>query len=169
MYTKPGCEKKVSNLLSRRNFENFCPMKRMVNITKRERMEPLFNSYVFIAIGENELLNVRLIENVVNVVYWLGKPATVRHEEIEVMKRFINEYSNVKLEKNQLSLEAIERTIGGDKTGKTPIVTVKNNTVKIALPSIGYMLIAEIETSSGEIITSIKQSYSLPDKYQFAG
>ena len=169
LYTKPGYEKKVSNLLSRRNFENYCPMKRIVNVKRRETIEPLFNSYVFIAIGENELPNVRLIENVVNLVYWLGKPAIVRHEEIEVMKRFINEYSNIKLEKNQLGQQEIEMISDGEGTGKTHMVSVKNNTVKIALPSIGYMLLAEIEKSTVEIITSIKQSYSLVEKYQFAG
>jgi len=169
LYTKAGYEKKVSNLLSRRNFENYCPMKRIGKVKKRETMEPLFNSYVFIAIGENELSTVRLTENVVNVVHWLGKPAIIRHEEIEVMKRFINEYSNVKLEKIQLGNQTMEILIDGDATGKTLIVTVKNNTVKIALPSIGYRLLADIEKSNVEIITSIKNSFSMVDKYYFAG
>jgi len=169
LYTRAGYEKKVANLLSRRNFENYCPMRRLVNLRKRETVEPLFTSYVFISISESELSNIRLTENVVNVVYWLGKPAMVRLEEIEVMKRFMNEYSNVKLEKIQLGHQNMEKIIDGDGTVKTHMVTVKNSTVKIALPSIGYMLLAEIEKSTLEIITSIKQSYSMIDKFQFAG
>ncbi len=169
LYTKAGYERKVSNLLSRRNFENYCPMQRIEKIRKRDTMEPLFNSYVFIAISEKELSNVRLTENVINVVYWLGKPAVVKDEEIEVMKRFMNEYSNVKLVKNHLGHDTMDDSFDGEGSGKSPMVTVKNNTVKIALPSIGYVLLAEIEKSTIEIISTIKQSNSQFDKYQFVG
>jgi transcription antitermination factor NusG len=169
LYTKPGFEKKVANLLSRRNFENYCPMKRTLNVKRRETMEPLFKSYVFIELAESDLSSIRLLDNVVNIVYWLGKPAMVKSEEIEVMKRFMNEYTKVNLEKIQLGNQNMEKLIDGDSVGKTHMVTVKNNTVKIALPSIGYMLLAEIEKSTVENITSIKKSYSIVEKYQFAG
>jgi hypothetical protein len=57
----------------------------------------------------------------------------------------------------------------GNISGKSHLVTVKNNVVKITLPSLGYMIVAEIENSSVEVINSLKQSFTIIDKYQFAG
>ncbi|MCW3094268.1 MAG: NusG antitermination factor, partial [Ferruginibacter sp.] len=35
LYTRPGTEKKVANLLSRKNIENYCPLKRQGNARKK--------------------------------------------------------------------------------------------------------------------------------------
>src|SRR5436190_16268144 len=99
LYTRQGCEKKVANLLSRKNIENYCPMKRQWNGRRKPVLEPLFNSYVFVQTSETDLQNIRMLDSVVNFVYWLGKPAIIRQEEIEMIRRFMNEYINVKLEK----------------------------------------------------------------------
>ena len=169
VYTKPGCEKKVSNLLSRKNIENFCPLKRYWNGRKKVILEPLFNSYVFVQITEADMQNIRLTDSVVNFVYWLGQPAVIRQEEIEIMKRFMNEYANVKLEKIPLDVNGSVRLVGiAPAESKANMVSVKNNTVKIILPSLGYMMLAEVEKSNVEVISSIKQSFTIEGKYQFA-
>lgn len=169
LYTRPGCEKKVANLLSRKNIENFCPLKRQWNGKKKVVLEPLFNSYVFIQIADTEMQTIRMTDSVVNFVYWLGKPAVIREEEIEIMKRFMNEYANVKLEKIPLDVNGRVRVIGLPPTdNKANMVSVKNNTVKVILPSLGYMLMAEVEKSNVEILTSQKQSFTIEGKYQYA-
>lgn len=168
LYTKPGCEKKVANLFSRKNIENYCPMKRQWNGRKKVVLEPLFNSYVFVQITDMEMLNFRMADNVVNFVYWLGKPAVIRDEEIEIIKQFVSEYSNVKLEKILFASDGMVRVIGGSVADNTELVSVKNNTVKILLPSLGYMMVAEAEKSNVEILTAAKQYYTIIKKYQFA-
>jgi transcription antitermination factor NusG len=169
LYTKPGCEKKVANFLSRRNIENFCPLKRQWNGRKKVVLEPLFNSYVFVQITDTDIQHIRMTDSVVNFVYWLGKPAVIRDEEIEIMKRFMNEYANVKLEKISLDVNDKVRLIGiAPADTKANIVSVKNNIVKIILPSLGYMMLAEVEKSNIEIIKSIKQSLTIEEKYQYA-
>jgi len=152
LYTKSGCEKKVANLLSRKNIESYCPLKRQWNGRKIVLLEPLFNSYVFVQITDTDMLNIRMTDNVVNFVYWLGKPAVIRDEEIEIMKRFMNEYANVKLEKIAFGVEGMVRVIGDPLAdNKANMVSVKNNTVRVALPSLGYMMFAEVEKSNVEI------------------
>src|SRR4051812_32359085 len=100
LYTRPGCEKKVANLLSRKNIENYCPLKRYLNGRKKVVIEPLFNSYVFVQMNEaTDMQQIRKTDSVVNFVYWLGKPAVIQDDEIDIMKRFMNEYSNVKTER----------------------------------------------------------------------
>lgn len=169
LYTRPGAEKKVANLLSRKKIENYCPLKRQWNARRKVALEPLFNSYVFVQIQETEMSIIRATDSVVNFVYWLGKPAVISDEEIDIMKRFMNEYANVKLEKIPFGVEGMVRVIGGPATeSKAHMISVKNNTVKIALPSLGYMMLAEVEKPTVELINSGKQAYNIVENYQFA-
>ena len=40
--------------------------------------------------------------DIVNFVYWLGKPAIINDIEISNIKDFLNSHSNVKLQKKEL-------------------------------------------------------------------
>ena len=133
-------------------------------------LEPLFDSYVFVKIpAEADMQVVRLTDSVVNFVYWLGKPAVIQAEEIEIMKRFMNEYASVKLEKIPLDINGKVKVIGIPLTeAKVSLASVKNNTIKVLLPSLGYMMLAEVEKSSVEVISSAKQSFTIEGKYQYA-
>jgi len=170
LYTKPGCEKKVANLLTRKNIENYCPLKRSLNLRRKLVLEPLFNSFVFVQIGDTaEMQSIRKTDSVINFVYWLGKPAVIQDEEIEIMKRFMGEYANVKMEKIPFDVEGMARVIEGPQPeSKAHTVFVKNNTVKIVLPSLGYMMLAEAEKSNVEVIVSTEKQFTLGEKYQFA-
>src|SRR4030095_8525252 len=102
LYTKPRWEKKVAEILMRKNVETYCPLnkvKRQWSDRKKVILEPLFHSYVFVRIPEKLQNHVRQTDGVINIVYWLGKPAVIRDAEIEVIKRFLNDFENVKLEK----------------------------------------------------------------------
>lgn len=168
LYIKPGREKKVANLLSRRNIENYYPLKRQMNERKKVLLVPLINSYVFVQITDTEMVNIRRTEGVINFIYWLGKPAVIRAEEIEMMKRFMNEYTDVKLEKILFSANGMDRVTGEWLDNKENLVSVKNNSVNVALPSLGYVMIAEMRESTVEMITTAKQFYTITEKYQFA-
>jgi transcription antitermination factor NusG len=149
IYTKPKYEKKVAALLTKKKIENFCPINRK-RITQFQRSkvsyEPLFNSYVFANVYENEIHTLKQIENVVNIVYWKGRPAIVQNEEILEIKRFVSDHENIKLEKSKVnySMEAsvIDRpafAIDGN------VIMIKNKSIKINLPSLGFTMVAEME------------------------
>src|SRR6185295_4409213 len=102
VYTRAGWEKRVAENLTRRKIENYYPLTKLVrqcDNSKKIVHEPLFNTYVFVRISENEILLLRQIVGVINLVYWLGKPAIIHDKEIEIIKRVLNEYRNIKLEK----------------------------------------------------------------------
>ncbi|MEO5998463.1 MAG: UpxY family transcription antiterminator [Chitinophagaceae bacterium] len=149
VYTKPRWEKKVASLLARKQIENYCPLnkvQRQWSDRKKIVLEPLFQSYVFVNISIKEQLLVRETSGVLNFVYWLQKPAVIRDEEINVIKKFLNEYHHVQLEKATVSLNDKVRIIGGPLMMREGnVLEVKNKTVKVLLPSMGYALIAEIE------------------------
>ena len=162
VYTKPRWEKKVAETLMKMKIVNYCPLMkvhRQWSDRKKIVHEPLFTSYVFVQIDEGQQLPIRSTSGVINFVYWLGKPAVIRNEEITTIRHFLNDYENVKLEKTQVNVNDTVRVIGGplmEQNGQ--VVSVKNKMVKVLLPSLGYLMYVEVKTSNIEIIN---QSSSL--------
>ena len=157
LYTKSRCEKKIADLLSKRNVENYCPLNRVYRQwSDRKKMvaEPLFSSYVFIHACEEELNAIKkLSNNIVNVVYWLGKPAIIRNEEIEQIRYFLNEYSNITIEKQPVRMNEMVRIIRGPfRNLEGTVSAFKNNMLVLSLPSLGYKIMAEVNASNIEIL-----------------
>ncbi len=156
VYTRPRWEKKVTALLKRKEIEHYCPLNKITRQwSDRKKMisVPLFTGYVFVCIDETEKLPVRITDGVINFVYWLGKPAVIRNEEIDAIKNFLNDYKDVQLEKTNVNPNDTVRIISGPLiTQVGQVVSVKNKTVKVILPSLGYMMQAEIETYKLQII-----------------
>lgn len=155
VYTRPRWEKKVADLLERRKIESYCPLnkvQRQWSDRKKTVDEPLFTSYVFVRLDETEFGQVKGIDGVINFVYWLGKPAGVREEEIATIREFLTDYRDVKLEKTVVSVHDAIRIVGGPlMTQKGSIVSIKNKTVKVILPSLGYMMYADVDTAHIEL------------------
>ncbi len=108
IYTKPRWEKKVHGLLTDQGLESYCPLNR-VKKKWSDRMkwvdEPLFKSYVFVRVFPEEQTKVRMVPGVINYIYWLGKPAVIKDHEIEDIRRFLNEHTDVKVESIELKPE----------------------------------------------------------------
>lgn len=149
LYTRPRWEKKVADLLERKKVEIYCPLNKVQRQWADRRkivLEPLFSSYVFVNVSEKEHLNIKETDGVINFVYWLNKPAIIHNEEIDTIKRFLNEYDHVSLEKTEVNLNDRVRIINGPlMMWEGNIVEIRTNTVKITLPSLGQTLVAEIK------------------------
>jgi transcription antitermination factor NusG len=159
LYTRSNCEKKVSELLNRREVENYCPLNKVYrqwSDRKKVIDMPLFSSYVFVRVSEKELPKLKSItSNIVNFVYWLGKPAVVKDVEIDNIKFFLNDYSNIKLEKRNVDVNEDVLIMRGSFYNQHGVVrAIKNNSVVVSLPSLGYSMIAEIPISNIKILNA---------------
>ena len=108
--------------------------------------EPLFKSYVFARVNEEEQRKVRMTAGVMNFVYWQGKPAIIPAREIETIRKFLNEYENVMAEPIQLKEDGkvtIRQGLFMDHEAK--ILKIEGNRVKVVIESIGYTLIASVD------------------------
>ncbi len=166
LYTKPRWEKKVADLLSSKNIENYCPVNRVYrqwSDRKKKVSVPLFTGYVFVKIDEQKHLSVRSTAGVINFVYWLNKPAVIQEEEITLMKKFLNEYENVQLEKVAIRNNDTVRVTDGVLMGlEGTVLSASRNVVKVLLPSLGFMMVAELSISHVELIQANQsQSTSL--------
>ena len=151
IYTKPRWEKKVNLLLQEKGFESYCPLnkvRRKWSDRVKIVMEPLFKSYVFIKVTEDDRAAVRMTAGAINFVYWQGKPAVIREKEITAIKRFLDEYENVEARPVALRVNQRVRVTNGslmDQEGK--VLDIRRKMAKVAIDSLGYILVAYIERS----------------------
>lgn len=88
LVTRSRAEKKVAERISQR-WKTFLPLYaewRQWSDRKKKVLLPLIPSFVFVNTTEQELYSIIKDDGVVCVLRYLGKPAVVREEEIEVLK-----------------------------------------------------------------------------------
>ncbi len=89
IYTRPKNEKKVVEGLEKIGVEVYCPMITQVKqwSDRKKKVEtPLINSYVFVNLEENNRNIVFDVPGVVRYLFWLGKPAIIQEQDIQVLK-----------------------------------------------------------------------------------
>lgn len=149
LYCRPRWEKKVNQLLTEKGLESYCPLNKVRRKwSDRVKLveEPLFKSYVFVKVSDEDRTLVRMTPGVVNFVYWNGRPAVIREKEIQAIKRFLNEHENVEVEPMDIQKhERVKVTSGPLMDQEGEVVDVRHKTVKVAIDSLGYVLIAHID------------------------
>jgi transcription antitermination factor NusG len=157
IYTKPRWEKKVLGLLTEKGMEAYCPLNK-VHKKWSDRVkwveEPLFKSYVFVKVREEEQMKVRMVSGVVNFIYWLGKPAIVKDKEIEIIRKFLNDHNEVQAFPMDLQINSRITIRNGalmDKEARIMKV-FNNNKVQVMIESIGFSLVAIIDKTNAEIL-----------------
>jgi transcription antitermination factor NusG len=159
VYTRPKWERKVTELLMKKQIKAYCPLNRDFREWGDKRkgtIDPLFSSYVFVYLTEKEVLKVVQTRGVISFVYWLGKPAVIQNEEIDAIQSFLDQYSHVKLERTPVNLNDHVRIINGPlMLRKGNVLEVRSGSVKVILPSLGQILVSEVrkEESVEENIT----------------
>jgi len=149
VYTRPRWEKKVHKLLQEKGIECYCPLNK-VHRKWSDRVkiveEPLFKSYLFVKVNEDEKTPVRMTDGVVNFIYWLGKPAIIKEKEIETIKRFLNDHHDVEVRPVDIAAGKKVVVQSGILMGKQgTIKKVLHKKVEVVIESIGFILTAYID------------------------
>jgi transcription antitermination factor NusG len=156
VHTRPRWEKKVASLLDNKGIENYCPLNKVVrqwSDRKKVVLEPVFKSYVFIKIEEEKKWEVKKINGILNYVYWLGKPAQIKEEEISTIRKFLNEFDDVLVEKKNFHVNTKVRIKQGILMNhEGMIVEVFGNRVIVKIDSMNLQLSAHMEKKNLEKI-----------------
>lgn len=160
IYSRPRWEKKVSKLLLDRGFESYCPLNK-VRRQWSDRIkvveEPLFRSYVFVKVSETEMKEVRMINGVVNFVYWNGKPAMVREREIENIRKYLKEYEHLEVQPIDLVVnDTVLVEDGLFMHQKATVLRVLRKKLVLRIESMGCALIAHVSNRSVSLWQSQK-------------
>ena len=144
--------------MAKRKIINYCPLNRIVTDYQSNKRKmayiPLITSFVFVHITDEEMVLIKQTNCVINFIYWLGKPAIIKNDEIANLQHFTKEYSNVKIEKTLVNTEGIAKYFSEpqiDINGK--LMSVKNTHIKLTLPSLGYIVTAEVDKSNVDIFS----------------
>lgn len=155
VYTKPRWEKKVAATLQEMGIENYCPLvKTLKQWSDRKKivLEPLFKSYVFVQISDAEKWSLTKINGILNLVLWLGKPAIIKDEEIIVIKKFLNSFTDIQIVPNEkLEIKSRVRVKNGIFMDyKGVLIELQGNRAKVRLEWMGIQMDAKFEKGNLE-------------------
>lgn len=157
VYTKPRWEKKIANTLTEMGIENYCPLNKVSKQwtdRKKNILEPLFKGYLFVAPEETAKWDLKLVDGILNFVYWLGKPAVVRSEEIITIKKFLNEFKDVEvIDLNTVVNETVTIKQGVFMDYKGIVLEIVGNKAKVKIESMSMQLTATFEIKNLEKIS----------------
>ena len=156
VYTKPRWEKKVAALLLEAGIENYCPINKVTrqwSDRKKVVLEPVFKGYVFVKVEEQKKWDVKSIPGILNFVYWLGKPAVIRDEEIDVIRKFLNEFNDVQVESKGLVVNSEVRIKQGVLMNYHGIIVeVIGSRAVVKIDSLDLQLSAHFDKKNLEVI-----------------
>lgn len=144
IYTKSRSEKIVADKLTKAGVEVFCPfLKRKKLWSDRWKWveEPLFRSYCFVRLEDWQREQVFTVPGVVRYVFHCGKPASIREKEMNLLKKWLNEYDHDSLEAGNLNVNDRIRIRSGallDKEAK--VLVSKDNYALLLLEDLGLQV-----------------------------
>lgn len=149
VYTRSRTEKKVHERLQEQDVESYLPLRK----SKRQWSDrtkivelPLISSYVFVCCAEAERREVLKTDGVVNFVFYRGKPAVIRDEEMQRMWKFLADYSHMDLKVTNYKPGQKVKVEAGPLAGKNgEVLYTKDSRVGIRLESLGLQIRAEVE------------------------
>ncbi len=149
LYVQSRKEKKVAEMLQEMRIEVYCPIVKEIrqwSDRKKTVENPLFKSYVFVRLHDKDRQVVFGVPGVVRYLFWLGRPAIVRDEEIYTIKKW--------LEEDEVEEITLSKLIPGDelhikngilKNQKAVIQEVGKTRIRLVLSGLGIVVNAKIK------------------------
>jgi len=150
VYTKANQEIRVSKHLKEMGIFCYCPTVTIIkqySDRKKKKLKPLIPSYVFVFIEEEKRNDVFSVFGIVRYMFWLGKPATVRESEIELMREYLNgRYQSISITKfTRGQLYKISEGVFSGRIGK--VIETQKNKIKLELQSLGMIVTLRLKAA----------------------
>lgn len=145
-YVKPRHEKKAAERVRGFGVEVFCPLVTLkVRWSDRWKkiQKPLINGYLFARVNEIERREVLNDPAIWRTVFWKGRPALIRDQEIEVMRLLLKEGDDIRMQPFRPGAR-VKVTDGGYELGiagmEAIIIMVKGKRVLLRIESLQAQL-----------------------------
>lgn len=156
VYTKSRSEKRVSGLFERDGIDHYLPLMKRVRIwsdRKKQVLEPLFNSYIFVHIDEKDHLKVLQVPGVVRFVVFEQKKVAIRPAQIEAIRKYVETGEElIENETDFIPGKKVKVFRGAMKGLEGKLVEILGKKrVKIEIDAIGQSIYVRIPMASLEI------------------
>ena len=142
VYTKSRFEKKVEEKLLAYGSEAYCPMRKEIRFwsdRKKKVDVPVLPSMVLVRIDEKNVNDVFNINGIVRYMFWLGKRATVRQKEVNLLKEHLK--SNTIINQEITKFNPGDRiNVEGFNNEDGVVEKISNNTAWVFLENLGYTI-----------------------------
>ncbi|MEI3791869.1 MULTISPECIES: transcription termination/antitermination protein NusG [unclassified Chryseobacterium] len=153
IYTKSRYEKKTAQMLTEQNFKVYLPLQKIISQwsdRKKNVEKPLFSSYIFIYLETiKDYLRALTVDGVVIFVKFGGRLVRVLDDEINKVKIFLNQFSEVEI-RNIQDLKIGEKrkiTSGPFENYECEIIKIDNKQkICVRIDSLQQSLVAEIHS-----------------------
>jgi len=101
LYTRPKYEKKISQEISKLNYEYYLPLRmsfRKWSDRVKKIEEPLFPNYIFVRMAASEKHDILSTDGAVRLVSFEGKPVAVKESEIAKIRKLESVGKDITLE-----------------------------------------------------------------------
>ena len=143
LYTKSNYELKVAQGINTLGINVYCPTFTQIKYysdRKKKVQKPLLPSYVLVQLSEQDRAKVFAIPGVVRYLFWLGKPAVVREEEIDLLKKNLTGIFDTAMI-SKLSIGKQYSIPSGLFKGQSGIIkNILKNKLRLELPSLGLFV-----------------------------
>ena len=146
---KSRSEKRVYTDLTEQGIEAYLPLQKKLRqwSDRKKWVEmPLISGYVFVYISRKEYEIVLRVFNVVSYIYFEGKAAVIREEDINLLKRMLGQV-DVELEITEEQFKPGQKVeiIAGPLLGVIgELIELKGkNKVALRIPPLGYTVLIE--------------------------
>ncbi|MBC8047480.1 MAG: UpxY family transcription antiterminator [Fimbriimonadaceae bacterium] len=130
LYVRSRSEKKVKERLEKNKIEVFLPLIKVVrqwSDRKKQVQVPLFNGYIFLKINPEKFTTVKMIEGVVGFVKQEKKYATIKEEELNTIKIFLDTGIHVEAQTDNFEKgEKVKITFGPLKDVEGELIEIQN-------------------------------------------
>jgi len=155
-YTMPRSEKKAAESLAKKGYDIFCPTRSVLkqwSDRKKRVQEPLFTSYVFACVSENERQQVLQEPRIISNVFWLGKPAIIHQFEIDQIRNFLQEHPEAESRDIHVNDGDMAAITSGPFKGETGVIKEKRgHKAVLQIQSLGLELQAVVSIAKLELV-----------------
>ena len=152
IYTKPRWEKKLSERLEEKGIEHYLPLIKTLKLwsdRKKWVQEPLFKSYLFVCVNNEEYLPAIHTPGAVKYITFEGKAVPIPPVQIEAIKIFIESGEELVLNPPEMKIgDRVYITRGSMKGLEGTLVEFQNKQrVRIMIDGIQQSLLLKIPLS----------------------
>lgn len=141
LYVNSRAEKKVALRLKAKGVAVFCPLKmeeRQWSDRKKKVEVPYFRSYVFVKSTEKQMPNILETPGVVCRLFWLGRAAVIRDQEMQEVQGFFSAYQNKEIVYESFKEgEEVQIHKGALRDRKGVVLKNEKSKLILSLPALG--------------------------------